>query len=164
MVKGLILGKFMPLHQGHIDLISFALQNCDQLTISLCANNTEAVDPEIRLQWLQELYGNDKRIIIDWVSDILPRSQKPCPEIGRVWSQYFANRYPETDVIISSEKYGHDLASFMGCHHVLFDHDRTGRPVSSTMIRNNPQAHWCHIPETVRAYYTETNIVTISQT
>lgn len=33
MKKGLVIGKFMPIHKGHIKLIDYALNNCDTLII-----------------------------------------------------------------------------------------------------------------------------------
>ena len=155
MTKGLVIGKFMPLHQGHLNLVEFALQNCDSLTISLCANASEPIDPKIRLQWLQQLFGTDPRITIDWVSEQLPRSKEPCPVIAEVWNEFFAARYPQTEVIFSSEKYGAALANFMKCRHQVYDPKRIQKPISATMIRENPQIYWHYIPEQVKQYYSK---------
>jgi HTH-type transcriptional repressor of NAD biosynthesis genes len=34
MIRGLVIGKFMPVHNGHIALINFAASQCDELIVS----------------------------------------------------------------------------------------------------------------------------------
>lgn len=41
--KGLIMGKFMPLHKGHMAMIDFALSKVDNLTILVVANATDQI-------------------------------------------------------------------------------------------------------------------------
>ena len=59
MKTGLVFGKFMPLHKGHLALIDFALKHCTHLTIILCYTNNEPIKGEIREQWLRKAFENE---------------------------------------------------------------------------------------------------------
>lgn len=43
MKIGLVFGKFMPLHAGHLSLIEFAVENCDRLNVILCYTYEEEI-------------------------------------------------------------------------------------------------------------------------
>jgi HTH-type transcriptional repressor of NAD biosynthesis genes len=57
MKTGFVLGKFMPLHKGHIGLFDFARRHCDRLLIIVCYTPSEPIRGETRLQWVQ-LYAS----------------------------------------------------------------------------------------------------------
>jgi NadR type nicotinamide-nucleotide adenylyltransferase len=62
--------------------------------------------------------------------------------------------HPEpVDVNFSSESYGAELARRLGARHGVFDPARLRLPISATKIRQDPLAHWAHIPPPVRPYY-----------
>ena len=54
MKKGLVLGKFMPLHNGHLSLFDFAGQHCDELVILLCYTDKEPINGALRELWLKD--------------------------------------------------------------------------------------------------------------
>ncbi len=62
MKRGLVLGKFSPLHKGHIELINYARQHCGELTVLICSTESEPISGLIRLGWIEELYKNDNQI------------------------------------------------------------------------------------------------------
>ena len=51
---GFVLGKFMPLHSGHIFLLETAKKQCNKLTILLCAQPDDPIPGAIRLKWLKK--------------------------------------------------------------------------------------------------------------
>jgi len=59
MRRGLVFGKFMPLHRGHQHLIDTALSQCDDLTIVVYdsdpAGDYTPMPIELRLAWLRSL-------------------------------------------------------------------------------------------------------------
>ena len=57
------------------------------------------------------------------------------------------------DFVFSSEGYGDELARRLGARHVLFDRERAAPPVSATMIREAPLAHWEALPPCVRPHF-----------
>ena len=62
MKRGLVLGKFLPLHKGHIELVNFARQRCDELTVLICSTTSEPIPGLIRLGWIEGFYKNDNQI------------------------------------------------------------------------------------------------------
>ncbi|ARK12958.1 adenylyltransferase/cytidyltransferase family protein [Fibrella sp. ES10-3-2-2] len=55
MITGLVFGKFMPVHAGHLALIDFARQQCDQLIVSMSYTATDPIPASVRFGWLTEL-------------------------------------------------------------------------------------------------------------
>ena len=59
MKRGLVFGKFLPLHRGHQLMIETALSQVDDLTL-LVYDSTRPGDDrmpiELRLSWLRDLY------------------------------------------------------------------------------------------------------------
>jgi len=153
MKTGVIIGKFMPVHKGHMALIDFGLKNCDRLTILFGPRAGEPIDPELRLKWLREIYGRDGRVRINTAPADMPDSPVSDRGISRIWADYLLRRYGHIDRIFSSEKYGQYLAEYTGAENYPFDPKRKELPVSGTMIRNNPFVYWDYIPEAVRPYF-----------
>ncbi len=159
MKKGLVLGSFDPIHQGHINLIDFAKRNCDQLIVLVCTTtNNENIDGKLRLEWVKELLKNDSNIKVDYLDRKMPHSQKSSKTVSKVWAEYLKKKYSFINVIFSSEIYGDFLASGMSSNsyiikHQIYDLNRKQTPVSATKIRKNPFKNWDYIPEIVKPYF-----------
>src|SRR5260370_3607208 len=55
MSAGLIIGKFMPPHAGHLYLFATALAQVDELHVILFSKLSEPIPGALRLAWLREL-------------------------------------------------------------------------------------------------------------
>jgi len=57
-------GTFDPLTLGHVDIINRALPLFDKIVVGIGLNAAKApmFSPEQRLQWVSEIYANDKRV------------------------------------------------------------------------------------------------------
>ena len=62
METGLVIGKFLPPHLGHIKLIEFASQYCDKLIVLICSSDKETISGDQRLIWLKEILFQRKKI------------------------------------------------------------------------------------------------------
>lgn len=156
MKKGLVLGKFMPLHNGHIAMINFAKENCDELVLLLCAEADEEMSAITRVKFLNDVFGQDKKIDINYLAyqeRNLTSSSVSDKDETKKWADKIMSYNFGIDVIISSEDYGKHLAEFMGIEHIDYDTERTNLPVSATMIRENPYKNWDKIPDPVQEYY-----------
>lgn len=151
--EGLVIGKFMPPHRGHLELINFALHHAQRVTLAVCSRPGADIAQTTRLAWLREIFKEEPRIHIVAVDENLPRSEIHTPEVSEVWNQYFVEHFNYVEAVFSSEEYGHDLADFMGIDHVVYDLKRNNHPVSGTEIRNNPEAFADYLPACVLAYY-----------
>jgi HTH-type transcriptional repressor of NAD biosynthesis genes len=59
MTTGLLPGKFMLLHTGHVKMIQFALQHCDSLILLLCSHTGEPIAGDVRYKWLRETFAQE---------------------------------------------------------------------------------------------------------
>lgn len=166
MRRGLILGKFMPLHNGHIGLIEFALQYCDRLTVLLCHHDGEPINGGIREAWLHKVFGKEKRIRIEsfyYDPAQLTDSSVPSRTSALEWAAVIKNMLPGISIVFTSEPYGNYVAEALGIEHRIFDEARQLFPVSATMIRQYPFRHWEQMPAVVRSYFVKTVCITGSE-
>lgn len=152
MSKGLVMGKFLPLHKGHLALIDFALEQVDDLTVLIVSKEDESIPIAQREIWVKTLYPQE-RVHVERMVDALPHDGTFSKDHMDAWCDYIAKRFPDLTHFISSETYGAYLATYMGINHVMFDLNRVDIPISATEIRKSPQDHQAYLPEIVKAYY-----------
>lgn len=148
MTTGLVWGKFLPLHAGHLHLVEQARAQCDHLVVVLGARRDEPWTQQQRHAWLVDaLPGVDVRSH----DSVLPIDYgNPA-----VWDGHLAELLtvlPEpVDRVFTSERYGEELARRLDAEHVCVDLDRTSFPVSGTAVRADLAGHWRFLPPAVRA-------------
>lgn len=155
MTRGLIIGKFMPIHKGHMALIDFGLKHCDKLIIAVCTLDDEPIDGRLRYNWVKEIYENNNKVKVIWIRERLHEKDLDFKEATKLWGKYLLDNLPKIDIIFSSEEYGNYLSAYMGAHHKVFDIDRKNKNISATMIRENPLKYLDYIPRVVRPYFIE---------
>lgn len=155
MKKGLIFGKFMPLHKGHLALVEFALSRCERVIVSMSYTPTDSIPAEIRFQWLHQIFDKNPRIELFQAIDDIPDDGLPLFDATKLWAEFIHHTFPDIDGVFCSESYGVPLAEHLGLPVVFFDRERIQVPVSATAIRQNPFANWEFIPEAVRPYFTK---------
>lgn len=153
MTRGLVIGKFLPPHQGHVALIEFAATHCDELIVSVSDSNSDSIDPELRLTWLKYIFKNQPNIKIVPIEDNFDQQELPLSERTRIWADKMREVYPPIDIVFSSEAYGEPFAQHLKAKHVSFDADRKKFPVSASLIRKAPFQYWAFIPEVVKPYF-----------
>ena len=153
MKRGLVIGKFMPLHKGHIALIEFAAANSDELIVSMSYTEHDPIDPMLRLAWIEFQFTNNPRVKIHSIRDDFDDESVAFPERTAIWSKKMKEVYPPINILFSSEHYGEPFAKNLGVTHKVFDIGRTGLPVSATAIRNKPLSNWEFIPDHIRPYF-----------
>ncbi|QDK77485.1 AAA family ATPase [Spirosoma sp. KCTC 42546] len=153
MTTGLVFGKFMPVHTGHLALIEFARKQCDQLIVSMTISPDDIISPDIRFQWLTELLAPYSTIEVVAETNEFHDPTLPLWEVTKLWAAFIKRRFPEVSVFFSSEDYAIPLAHHSGLRHVSFDPPRQQVPVSATLIRQQPARYWEFIPAIVRPYF-----------
>jgi len=157
MKRGLVLGKFMPFHKGHVALIDFALNRCDELIVLVSASYDEPISAKQRLAWIEEAYKNNGKVIsrlLIYDEAVLPNTSESSEGVSKLWANYLKEQLPTIDIIFASEAYGAYMGRFLNCEHVIFDEPRKIVPVSATQIRNDPFTFWDFLPDVVKPYYT----------
>ncbi len=153
MTVGLVFGKFMPIHTGHMALIDFAARQCDKLIVAVASLQKEPIPGDLRFQWVRELYKAYPKIQVESITDELPEDSRPNPAVSKAWAQYLPKRFGKIDLLFTSEGYGPLVAHEMGISHVMFDQARTAVPISATQIREHPAQYWDFIPKVARPYF-----------
>jgi NadR type nicotinamide-nucleotide adenylyltransferase len=142
---GVVIGKFHPPHRGHLHLIAAALAGADAVTVIVCERADQALPGALRAAWLREMAPAARVIVVE---DALP------PNDSRAWAAYTRTVLGcAPDLVFTSEAYGDAYARFLGARHVLVDRERRAVPVSATMIRRDPLAHWDYLEPCVRAHF-----------
>ena len=143
----------MPIHAGHLALIRFARERCERLVVLVCTQKWETIAGSLRYDWARATLENLSDVEVAHCTEEIPYSDQGSLEISTHWGAFLKSRFPEVDVIFTSEAYGDEVASVMGIDHCQFDPGRKVVPVTATQIRANPFAHWDHIPPAVRPHF-----------
>ncbi len=153
MIRGLVIGKFLPVHNGHLALISFAARQCDEVIVSLSDADTDPINASLRLAWLKELTSKWTNVKVFSLKDDFDKPDLPLQQRTKIWAGVINKAYGQIDKLFSSEEYGEPFAKNLGAIHIEFDRDRKMIPVSASMIRKSPFKYWDFIPELVRPWF-----------
>lgn len=156
--RGLVLGKFLPPHQGHQYLIDVARAQVDELVVVVGTLPSEPIAGFQRWQWMRELCPGCTVLHLD---QVLPQAPEEAPSESQFWQQWrtalhtlLAAQSPGAiDLVFASEAYGARLAQELGAEYRPVDPVRLARPISASAIRQRPLAHWEMLPPPVRAHY-----------
>jgi NadR type nicotinamide-nucleotide adenylyltransferase len=166
--KGLIVGKFCPLHYGHELLINTALARCHQvIIISYSKPEFVGCERERREAWLQRQFPQTRRLVIDDASlqkEAAKRGLRDVPVIPanddaectqRTFVAWLCHSILQcrVDAVFTSEDYGNGFAEVLGeyfkqhdkkaetVRHICVDKVRMAVPVSGTAVRSDPHRH-----------------------
>jgi NadR type nicotinamide-nucleotide adenylyltransferase len=155
---GVVIGKFLPPHAGHLHLCHEARKRCDRLYVLVCTLSTEPIDGALRAGWMRdELPDCD---VIHVARDV-PQAPSEHPRFWQIWRALILSALPEPpDVLFSSEAYGWTLGPVIGAKHVAIDPPRTAFPVSGTAVRADPIGQWAYLPRAVRPYFVRRVVLT----
>jgi HTH-type transcriptional regulator, transcriptional repressor of NAD biosynthesis genes len=151
MSTGLVLGKFMPPHAGHLHLVEFAQAFVTDLTVVVGTLAREPIAGALRHAWMRELAP---RARVLHLTDENPQDPSEHPDFWNIWESSLRRLLPhQVDYVFASEVYGEKLAQVLGAKFIPVDPQRIAVPVSGTAIREQPFAHWQHVPRAVRPYF-----------
>jgi HTH-type transcriptional repressor of NAD biosynthesis genes len=153
MIRGLVIGKFLPIHNGHLGLISFAARQCDELIVSMSDAVTDPIEAKLRLEWLKRLTGLWPNVRVASLKDDFDRDDLAWNERTKIWANVINKSYGQIDKVFSSEEYGEWFSKSLGALNVEFDRERKMFPVSASLIRKDPFRYWDFIPKEVRPYF-----------
>lgn len=173
--RGLVVGKFSPLHKGHEYLIDTASQQCEELIIlSYSRPEFPSCPRTIRESWLKEFAPHSHILCVDapmieqWRTTSSWHLAMPLnsdsDDVHREFSyQLLSKKLKVTiDAVFTSELYGEGFAQYLSCgnkgfgadiQHVCVDIDRTFVSVSGTAIREGKCLHKDKISLNVSADY-----------
>lgn len=172
--RGLVVGKFCPLHLGHELLIRRATQACGELlVVSYTKPEFPGLEPARRESWLRVQFPQAHIVVLDdarlaalCAARGVPARTLPHNEDDGELHRHFMGWLCWTvldlpvDAVFSSEDYGPGFARVLQQHyaqgavaHVSVDPARTLVPVSGTLVRQDPHAHGALLSPVVRASF-----------
>ena len=161
--RGLVVGKFCPLHLGHELVIDRALQCCDEvIVISYTKPGFAGYGRERRDAWLAARFPAVTRLVIDdsWLSSlclskgigapVIPLDDAP-DYVHRKFVAWLCTAVLEgtVDAAFTSEGYRDGFAEVLAMsfrhpvEHVCVDRARAKIPISGTQLRADPR-RWRH--------------------
>ena len=155
--SGLVVGKFMPPHMGHVYLINSALANCEKVYVLACYTDTEPIDGASRFKALKRIFWMTNNLeIISVDTSHLPQYESDCDtldEFYEPWIELIADLAPDIDSVFTSEAYGDDFARYLNVEHFMVDQERTKYPISGTEVRKDPFSNFDMLPPATKRYY-----------
>lgn len=143
MKTAVIIGKFYPFHDGHIDMIECALREMDKVYVLVCTNASQTWNnftPEDRTTAV--VYGmnyyfpelTSKLEVHNFDDTDMPDSEESDTEVSKVWAKFIVNRFPDMTHFYGSEPYIKMMAEHENKEYAILD--RSLNPISGTMCRN----------------------------
>lgn len=137
---GFVLGKFCPLHKGHMLLISTALANVERLYVVVDNIMGDVIAVDKRIRWVKMEYPE---AVVLTQPHPLPQDPSETPEFWTIWRETLLALLPEKiEAVFASENYGKRLADELGAEFVMVDCQRRQIPISATSIRRDKIRHW----------------------
>lgn len=170
--RGLVVGKFCPLHLGHELVIQRATDGCEELlVVSYTRPEFPGLEPARREAWLRARFPQAHIVVLDdaRLAALCAARGVPARPLPHNDDEGDAHRHfmgwlcwtvldLPVDAVFSSEDYGPGFAQVLARHyamgavaHVSVDQARTLVPVSGTRVRQDPQAHSAFLSPVVRA-------------
>jgi NadR type nicotinamide-nucleotide adenylyltransferase len=175
--RGLVVGKFAPLHRGHELVLRRALAECDEvIVLSYSKPEPPGCAPARRADWLEALFPSARRLVLTdewlrtWAAGPWEVPGNDAPEedhrrfVARVCHDHLRC---SVDAVFTSEDYGEGFAqSLTRCFrqrdagapevaHVLVDRERQQVPVSGSLIRTDVHRHRAWLSPEVYATFVE---------
>lgn len=158
--RGLVVGKFAPLHHGHELVIKTALSQCREIVlISYSQPELPGCEPEKRERWMRTRFPSARVLVVtaarvqEWQRAgtrlmALPENSAP-DDVHRLFVAQLCLEVLQApvDVVFTSESYGDGFAAALTRHfashgagpvaHIEVDRARQQIPVSGTALRND---------------------------
>lgn len=157
--KALVIGKFQPLHKGHLALIDFAATQAEIVVVCATAHDGEIVPLNQRVSWLNDSYAQNNSVVVHGLSydpGKLNESSVSDLKSSEEWAEYLKAEledFSEVDVIIGSELYVKYMADYLGIGYIIYDEHRENMPISATDIKGDIIRYWDYLsPAAKRSY------------
>lgn len=134
-----IIGKFMPAHNGHINMINFASKLTRNLTVLVdnVPSNVEKIPLIDRVNILKKEFDNVSNIKIVPIDIVTYQEPSESDNFWEFWKNtILRNSNNNIDSIIGSEDYVKTLGSLLNIEYLIFDKKREQFNVSATKVRN----------------------------
>ncbi|WP_016934107.1 AAA family ATPase [Rhodococcus sp. R1101] len=159
----LVIGKFYPPHVGHHHLVRRAAELAERVTVVVVSSAAETIPLSARVSWMRESHAGEATVSVTGIPCDAPMDL----ESDTVWTAQVACMKAAArtvtdipvDAVVSSEKYGDELARRFSATHVCVDPSRVAHPASGTACRGDLAGHWDDLDAPARAGLTTRIVV-----
>ncbi len=170
---GLVVGKFAPLHNGHMLVVERAMELCQRVWVVSYSNpEFPGYGAEQREAWLTACFPDANVLVVtaarlaSWLNGIdvpvMPANDEP-DDAQREFVATLCARVlgSHVDAVFTSEDYGAGFATHLTrrlretdpgasqVHHIMVDRARSAVPISACQLRRNLWGHWHFLPRPV---------------
>lgn len=146
--RGLVVGKFCPLHLGHEHVIRRAMEQCDEVfVLSYTSPEFPGCEPDKRRAWLAARFPALRVLVLE-AHDGLPANDADETTHRQFTARICRERFgASVDAVFTSEAYGDGFAAALAREfghavaHVMVDAARTAVPISGTHLRAEIHRH-----------------------
>ena len=145
MNLGVIIGNFLPLHNGSLTLCKVAQSLSKNLLIILTNNKNDPIPLEVRVGWLK--YEFPKAIIkkVDGKATLSYLSNIKC-----ILDNISVNSASCEFHLYSSDTYAAKIAEELKIKYTILDPDRLAQNIRSNTLLTDPYSQWFEMPFSVR--------------
>ena len=157
--RALIIGKFMPLHRGHMKMIEHAAEIARLVDVVVLGWKGEPISMIQRYNWVSDTYVDVSYIhpiLLGYDPNELNSSSESDLQSSIEWAEYLkANLYDfdKYDVIVGSEKYVQYMGEYLGIDYDIFDEERKNVSISATAIKSDIVNNWDYLAPAVKRTY-----------
>lgn len=132
-MRGLVIGKFRPPQNGHMDMINFARQMVDNLTVLVdnIPNELCSIEMEDSVKIIQRVFPD---VNVKSINQVTYQEPSDSPNFWDFWKNILLS-HADFDVIIGSEDYIIKLAEITDTKYIMYDKHREQIDISATKIR-----------------------------
>lgn len=158
---GLVIGKFYPVHAGHLNLVRTALARCERVTVQVLYSSQESIPATLRAEWLRDELPGAHVLVelddapVDYSSDAAWDVHVAIMKTALLRSGVAT----PVDAVFTSDRYGAELARRFDASWEQVDPGRQAITISGTAVRTDPGAHWWALPPAVRAWFARRVVV-----
>lgn len=151
---GCIVGKFYPLHKGHIKLFESALKKVDKLYIFIYFNDGETIPINVRKKWVKESINIltktiKKEVVIKIIIEQFGLGDTNYSFIKKI-AEYLRKNYPNITHLIGANYKAMLISNMLGCDYISI---KKNNLISSSKIASNFNENKEFLPKYVEKDY-----------
>ena len=146
--SGVVCGRFLPVHRGHLYLIDVARASVEQLLVLVFATPTDPIPGALRVRWLRELYPG-----VDVELEERTESSLVAPDPGELARAVSRHRARAPQFFFASELAYQAAARALGSAFVPVDPQRGVVPISGTALRADLMRNFDMLAPSVRPWF-----------
>lgn len=149
MKVSFVLGKFYPLHIGHLSLIDFAASVSEKLIVLVDNHVSYEISLEDRVRMIQDSFPH---LEVRGIQESTFQEPAESPDFWDYWKNIINKYIPEEkESIIGSMDYVYSLAELLNIKPIVVDIEREGIDFSATKFRNNKKEEWHNLAPAAKA-------------